>query len=175
MVNYRRQRIAGGSFFFTVILHDRQSRTLTDHIDVLRAAFRYTQCRRPFIINAIVILPEHLHTVWTLPPDDADYSGRWRAIKSRFTRTLCQRGISIPRHASGEYTLWQRRFWEHTLRDADDRERHVDYIHYNPVKHGYVSSVADWPFSSFHRYVRRGLLPVDWAGNGEFDEGEFGE
>ncbi len=175
MVHYRRHRVAGGSFFFTVTLNDRQSCTLTDHIDLLRTAFHDTQRCRPFVIDCIVILPGHLHIIWTLPDSDADYSGRWRSIKSRFTRTLCQRGVTIPRHAGGEYALWQRRFWEHTLRDARDKERHVDYIHYNPVRHGYVSSVADWPYSSFHRYVRQGLLPVDWADDGESDEGGFGE
>jgi putative transposase len=175
MVHYRRNRIAGGSFFFTVTLHDRQSRTLTEHIDLLRSAFRETQCCRPFVIDAIVILPEHLHTVWTLPPGDTDYSGRWRAIKSRFTRALHKAGKPVPRHANGEHALWQRRFWEHTLRDEQDRDRHVDYIHYNPVKHGYVPAVADWPYSSFHRYVRQGLLSENWAGGGGVQDGVFGE
>jgi len=175
MVHYRRSRIAGGSFFFTVTLHDRQSRILTEHIDLLRSAFRETQRCRPFVIDAIVVLPEHLHTVWTLPHGDIDYSGRWRAIKSRFTRVLRKAGQPVPRHANGEHALWQRRFWEHTLRDEQDRDRHVDYIHYNPVKHGYVPAVADWPYSSFHRYVRQGLLSENWAWGGGFDEGSFGE
>ena len=175
MVHYRRNRIAGGSFFFTVTLHDRQSRILTDHIDLLRIAFHETQGCRPFAIDAIVILPEHLHTVWTLPAGDADYSGRWRAIKSRFTRALRKAGKQVPRHANGEYAVWQRRFWEHTLRDEPDRQQHVDYIHYNPIKHGYVPAVADWPYSSFHRYVKQGLLPENWAGGGGVQVGEFGE
>ena len=175
MVLYRRKRLAGGSYFFTVTLHDRQNRTLTDEIDLLRTAFRETQHHRPFVINAIVILPEHLHSVWTLPPDDADYSGRWRSIKSRFTRALRNKGRPLPRHANGEYALWQRRFWEHTLRNEQDLERHVNYIHYNPVKHGYVPTAAAWPYSSFHRYVKQGLLPEDWAGGIEVKAGEFGE
>ncbi len=175
MVHYRRNRVAGGSYFFTVTLQDRQSRLLTDHIDLLRTAFRITRHRRPFVIDAIVILPEHLHTVWTLPPGDADYSGRWRSIKGRFTREVRKAGTRLPRHASGEHALWQRRFWEHTIRDDRDLERHVEYIHYNPVKHGHVSTVADWPYSSFHRYVQQGVLPVDWARDGEPDGGKFGE
>ena len=175
MVHYRRNRIAGGSFFFTVTLYDRQSRILTEHIDLLRSAFRETQRGRPFVIDAIVILPEHLHTVWTLPPGDTDYSGRWRAIKSCFTRALRRTGQPAPRHTNGEYALWQRRFWEHTLRDEQDRDRHVDYLHYNPVKHGYVPAVADWPYSSFHRYVKQGLLPENWAGGGGVQDGVFGE
>jgi len=175
MVHYRRHRIAGGSYFFTVTLNDRRSRVLTDHIDHLRAAFRATQRTKPFVIDAIVILPEHLHTVWTLPPGDADYSGRWHSFKSRFSRALRTAGQPLPRHANGEHALWQRRFWEHTIRGARDYERHVDYLHYNPVKHGYVPAVADWPYSSFHRYVRQGLLPAEWAGNDEVQEGGFGE
>ena len=175
MVHYRRNRIAGGSYFFTVTLNDRQSRVLTNHIGLLRTAFRNTQYRRPFAIDAIVVLPEHLHTVWTLPTGDADYSGRWRSIKSRFTRALHTAGNPLPRHANGEYALWQRRFWEHALRDARDLRQHVDYLHYNPVRHGYVLTVADWPYSSFHRYVKQGLLPEDWAGGGEPEDGDFGE
>ena len=175
MVHYRRNRVAGGSYFFTVTLHDRQSCVLTEHIDLLRTAVHATQCARPFVIDAIVILPEHLHTIWTLPPGDTDYSGRWRAIKSHFTRTLRKAGQPVSRHTNGEYALWQRRFWEHTLRDERDRQQHVDYIHYNPVKHGYVPAVADWPYSSFHRYVKQGLLPENWAGGGGVQDGVFGE
>ena len=175
MVHYRRNRIPGGSYFFTVALHNRRSHVLTEQINFLRKAFRQTQSRQPFSIDAIVILPEHLHTIWTLPPGDADYSGRWRALKGGFTRALHRAGIPVPHHASGEYALWQGRFWEHTLRDERDRQHHVDYIHYNPVKHGYVSAVADWPWSSFHRYVQQGLLPRDWAGTGELHDEQMGE
>ena len=174
MVRYRRNRISGGSYFFTVTLHDRQSHTLTDHIDLLRIGFRETQRRWPFVIDAIVILPDHLHTVWTLPAGDADYSNRWRLIKSRFTRAAGKSGRSVSRHTNGECALWQRRFWEHTILDARDLQRHVDYIHYNPVKHGYVPAVADWPYSSFHSYVNQGLLPENWAGGGIQDD-IFGE
>ena len=108
-------------------------------------------------------MPDHLHTIWTLPENDADYSSRWRAIKSRFTRRLRTQGAPLQANSKGEYALWQRRYWEHTIRDEDDLQKHVDYIHYNPVKHGLVNRVTDWPYSSFHRYVRRGWLSQDWA------------
>jgi putative transposase len=141
----------------------------------LRAAFRVTRSERPFAIDAIVILPDHLHAIVTLPVNDADFSGRWRRIKSLFTRFLVAARVPITRNAKAERDLWQRRFWEHTIRHDQDFERHVDYIHYNPVKHGLVTRVCDWPYSSFHLYVRQGLLPQDWGGTiGEFKEG-YGE
>jgi REP-associated tyrosine transposase len=148
MVNYRRNLIPGGAYFFTVTLRDRHASHLTTHMDALRQAFRDVQLARPFQTDAIVILPDHLHTIWRLPEDDADYAGRWRAIKSRFTRAVVRQGIAVTRNAKGEYDLWQRRYWEHILRDELDAQRHVDYIHYNPVKHGLVTRVADWPYLS---------------------------
>jgi putative transposase len=173
MVNYRRNYVPGGTYFFTVTVQDRSSRILTDHIDLLREAFRDARHEQPFHIDAIVILPEHLHTIWTLPEDDYDYPGRWRAIKSAFTRALVKSGVAVTRKANGEYDLWQPRYWEHTIADEEDLWRHIDYIHNNPVKHGWVTAVADWPHSSFHRYVEQGILPPDWGGNDE--TGEFGE
>ncbi len=104
-----------------------------------------------------------MHAVWTLPPGDADYSSRWRLLKSRFTHQLAKH-VQIARNKKGEYALWQRRFWEHTLRNAADFSRHIDYVHYNPVKHGYVNKVADWPYSSFHRFVAKNIYPLDWGG-----------
>jgi len=163
MVYYRRNRVPGGTYFFTVTLANRRSRILVEHIDELRASFREIRRERPFQIEAIVVLPDHLHTVWTLPENDTDYSSRWRALKSRFTRRLRAQGAPLLANSKGEYTLWQRRYWEHTIRDDEDLEKHLDYIHYNPVKHSLVSRTADWPYSSFHRYVRRGWLPRDWA------------
>lgn len=174
MVQYRRNLVPGGTYFFTVALDDRRSRALVEHIDALRKAFRTARTERPFAIDAIVILPEHLHTIMTLPHDDADFSGRWRRIKSLFTRQIAgAEGIKANR--KGEYALWQRRFWEHTVRDEDDFARHVDYIHFNPVKHGHASRVRDWPYSSFHRYVRQGSLLEDWGGGGNDDGTGFGE
>src|ERR1700728_2577193 len=156
MVRYRRNFVPGGTYFFTVTLADRRARTLVDHVGALRAAFRTARRERPFAIDAIVILPEHLHAVMTLPPDDADFPGRWRRIKSLFTRSVATVGAVHPGKRKGEYALWQRRFWEHTIRDDGDLARHIDYIHINPLKHGLVSRVMDWPYSSFHRYVRQG-------------------
>ena len=176
MVAYRRNRVAGGTYFFTVTLRDRRSSSLVEHIATLREAFRVVHRDKPYSLDAIVILPDHLHAVWTLPPGDADYSGRWRDIKARFTHSLRKAGANIHRNAAGEYDLWQKRFWEHTIRDETDLQRHVDYVHYNPVKHGLVERVAAWPHSSFHRHVRLGWLPLDWAGGGAQDDGgKFGE
>jgi putative transposase len=122
-----------------------------------------------------VVLPEHLHAVWTLPPDDSDYAGRWRLIKSRFMHKLMKAGLGLSRNGKGEYNLWQRRYWEHRIRDEEDFKRHVEYIHFNPVKHGWVKQVQDWPYSTFHRFVRNGIYPLDWAGYLlEFD-GDYGE
>ncbi|MEZ2141323.1 transposase [Bradyrhizobium sp. DN5] len=174
MVRYRRNFVPAGTFFFTATLDDRRSSVLIDHVDKLRGAFRMTRVERPFEIDAIVILPDHLHVIMTLPDDDADFSGRWRRIKSLFTHRLVASGAPISRNHRGEFALWQRRFWEHTIRNDADFERCADYIHFNPVKHGLVSSPTDWPYSSLHRYVRAGLLPADWGGTGEID-GNFGE
>jgi putative transposase len=129
----------------------------------------------PFIIDAIVILPDHLHTLWQLPENDADYPMRWRLIKSAFSRALPQtEGISTSRRKKAERGIWQRRYWEHLIRDEIDFKRHVDYIHYNPVKHGYTQSPVDWPYSSIHRYIQKEIIQSDWVVNGDF-EGCFGE
>jgi putative transposase len=175
MVRYRRNFVAGGTFFFTATLVDRKSNALIDHVDALRAAVRATRRAHPFNIDAVVVLPDHMHIVMTLPAGDADYPNRWRLIKRRFTSAIAKTGAPIARHPNGEYALWQRRYWEHTIRDNRDFERHVDYIHFNPVKHGLVARVRDWPHSSFHRYVRRRLLPEDWAGDFRMDQTGFGE
>jgi putative transposase len=175
MVRYRRNPVPGGTYFFTVALEDRRSSILIDHVDALRTAFRTTRTERPFAIEAIVVLPDHLHAICTLPPEDADFSGRWRRIKGHFSSRMIESGAVRTRHANGEYALWQRRFWEHTIRDDRDFARHVDYIHFNPVKHGLVSRVRDWPYSSFHWYSRRGDVPDDWAGDAAVTSADFGE
>jgi putative transposase len=175
MVNYRRNFVPGGRYFFTITLADRRSNLLVNHIGLLRSSFRAARREWPFAIDAIVILPEHLHAILTLPSDDADFSGRWRRIKGHFATELLDSSIKLARRPNGDLALWQRRFWEHTIRGDGDLARHVDYIHFNPVKHGLVQRVRDWPHSSFHRYVREGLLPEDWAGDAD-DKGEnFGE
>jgi putative transposase len=175
MVRYRRNFVPAGMFFFTVTLDDRRSSALVDHVALLRAAFRKTRGERPFTIDAIVVLPDHLHAIMTLPSGDSDFSGRWRRIKSVFTHGVVASGVPISRNHRGEYALWQRRFWEHTIRDEADFERCADYIHFNPVKHRLVKSPAAWPFSSLHRYVRAGTLPSDWGGDGGANEANFGE
>jgi len=175
MVGYRRNFVPGGTFFFTVTLANRSSKVLVDHVDLLRNALRVARQERPFVIDAIVILPDHLHVIFTLPPGDSDFSGRWRRIKGHFSSALIDASTQLKRKPNGDLALWQRRFWEHTIRDEADFARHVDYIHFNPVKHGLVQRVHDWPYSSFHRYVKEGILPDDWAGDaGEGGEG-FGE
>jgi putative transposase len=176
MTNYRRNFVPGGSYFFTVNLAERRLRLLTQHIDLLRHSFRYARARHPFTIEAIVVLPDHLHAIWTLPEEDADFSTRWRLIKSAFSRGLSpDERLSESRAAKAERGIWQRRYWEHTLRDDRDFARHVDYIHFNPVKHGYVARVRDWPHSSFHRMVRLGIFPEDWAGDADETGEDFGE
>ena len=173
---YRRARVEGGTYFFTVILTDRTSDLLVRHADVLRHSYAIAQQRLPFETIAICVLPDHLHAVWTLPADDPDFPKRWSLIKSTFSRampTSASRSRSnITRREKG---IWQRRYWEHVIRDDADLERHVDYIHFNPVKHGLVSRVSDWPHSSFHRYVARGILPSDWGGDVRETSGKFGE
>ena len=176
MPDYRRCRVPGGTYFFTVNLLERRLDTLVRHIDALREAVRVTRRERPFHIDAWVVLPEHLHCVWTLPAGDDDYSNRWKAIKIRFVRAVppTERRSKV-RIAKGERGIWQRRFWEHTIRDDLDYARHVDSVHWNPMKHGLVRRVADWPYSSFHRYVQFGVLPPDWAGDTSGVESCFGE
>jgi putative transposase len=176
MIFYRRNFMAGGSFFFTVNLAERRLRLLTQHIDELRNAFRQTRRRHPFTVDAMVVLPDHLHAVWTLPEGDADFATRWRLIKSAFSHSLPSgERISDSRAAKGERGIWQRRYWEHTIRDQNDFARHVDYVHINPVKHGLVPRVRDWPYSSFHRMVKLGIYPEDWAGDVGDPGGNFGE
>ncbi|HYQ91201.1 MAG TPA: transposase [Candidatus Competibacteraceae bacterium] len=176
-MRYRRCDISGGTYFFTVNLAERSSGLLVEQIDTLRDAVRTVKQRHPFDIEAMVILPDHLHAVWSLPEGDADYPTRWLLIKAQFSRSLPPgERIRASRVRKGERGLWQRRYWEHWIRDERDFARHVDYIHYNPVKHGYVSRPVEWPYSSLHRYIQRGVLPADWGVAWE-DHGDcpFGE
>jgi putative transposase len=135
-------------------------------VDLLRDVVRDVRRRYPFRIDAWVVLPEHLHCVWTLPPGDSDFSTRWRLIKSGFSRALPKIEYrSDVRRNAGERGIWQRHYWEHAIRDEVDFERHVDYVHVNPLKHGWVKRVSDWPYSTFHRYVEKGIYPLDWCGD----------
>ncbi|MTI51749.1 MAG: transposase [Alcanivorax sp.] len=155
-MHYRRARVPGGCFFFTVVTAGRRPLFNDgDNVALLRWAFQAVQRRHPFQIEAIVVLPDHLHTVWTLPNGDADFPRRWRLIKSAFTRHLAA--------PDPNPSPWQRRYWEHVIRDHGDYQRHINYIHYNPVKHGLVKRPVDWPWSSFHRYVSRGVLDREWG------------
>ncbi|MGH8561841.1 MAG: REP-associated tyrosine transposase, partial [Nevskiales bacterium] len=155
MRTYIRARISGALYFFTLTLAERHGNPLlTEHVSALREAFRQTRQDHPFDVKAIVILPDHLHCLWQLPPGDCDYSTRWRLVKAGFSAALpAHERVSASRQRKGERGIWQRRFWEHVIRDERDYERHFDYIHFNPVKHGYVENVRDWPYSSFHRWV----------------------
>lgn len=177
-MRYRRNYVEGGTYFFTVNLLERGNTLLVDHIDVLREAVRVVKQRRPFCIDACVVLPDHLHAVWTLPEGDVDYSSRWREIKKRFSRSLPKTEcLSAVRQHKGDRGIWQRRFWEHTIKDERDYRHHIDYVHVNPLKHGLVTQVKDWPFSSFHRAVHQGIYEPNWCGPEQFGttDHNFGE
>ncbi|MBP3985677.1 transposase [Pseudoxanthomonas helianthi] len=170
MSNYRRTRVGGASYFFTLIAYRRRPILCDDIVrQALRNAVETTRKEHPFSIDAWVVLPDHLHCIWTLPPDDADFPLRWSKIKRR-TSMACREAyrddhLSTPsRRKRRESTLWQRRYWEHMIRDEDDFVRHMDYIHYNPVKHGLAAKAGDWPYSTFHRLVANGTYPENWAG-----------
>ena len=173
MPNYRRNRVPGGSYFFTVTLEDRKKTLLVEHIDELRTSITKTRRKMPFHIDAWVILPEHMHCIWTLPEGDDNYSGRWQAIKKAFSKTIPDREYrSAARIKRNERGIWQRRFWEHTIRDDVDYNRHMDYIHYNPVKHKLVAAVKDWPYSTFHHLCKIGIYSFDWGEDITIDAGE---
>ncbi|MFT3756824.1 MAG: transposase [Pseudoxanthomonas sp.] len=165
MRTYLRNRTLGGLYFFPVNLAERGGNTLlTDNIDFLRESFRKTLVDHPVVMDAIVVLPDHLHCLWHLPEGDDNYASRWRLIKARFSQSLAKgERRSASRLRKGERGIWQRRYWEHLIRDEEDYARHVDYIHYNPVKHGHVTRVVDWPYSTFSRWVERGVYSRDWG------------
>jgi len=167
MPHYRRNRVEGGSYFFTVNLLDRRSDLLVAEIGALRSAVRAARERHPFHIDAWVVLPDHMHCLWTLPPGDHDFPVRWQMTKALFSRAVPQaedRRASLVRKR--EAGIWQRRYWEHTIRGEQDYAAHMDYVHFNTVKHGLAASPADWPFSSFSRCVALGMYPMDWAFDG---------
>jgi putative transposase len=165
MPNYRRAWTPGGTFFFTHALLDRTSGLLVARAEALRAAVTRVRARHPFDIHAFVVLPDHLHAVLRLPEGDADFATRWRLIKAGFSRCIPtgehRRESSIAR---GERGIWQRRYWEHLICDEAEQSVYIDYCHINPLKHGLVERVRDWPHSTFHREVRAGHLPIDWGG-----------
>ena len=181
MSNYTRLKSEGGTFFFTVVTYKRQPVfEIPECINHLRDSIKETRRTYPFHIDAWVLLPEHMHCVWTLPEDDHDYSRLWGLIKRGFTKRardlLPDSTNSLSRIKHREASVWQRRLWEHEIRNEEDFNNHIDYIHYNPVKHGHVKRVQDWPYSTFHRYVKEGIYPVDWGGDGLDDlKQEYGE
>jgi putative transposase len=168
MPDYRRAVVPGGTFFFTVVTEGRSPILCSDSSrSFLRAAIEECRQRFPFEIEAFVLLPDHLHPIWRLPDDDSDFSKRWSIIKRRFSQQYVASGdaeqsISESKKRNNRVGVWQRRFWEHAIRDDDDLRSHLDYIHYNPVKHGLVSCPHLWPYSSFHRFVKAGLYEKDW-------------
>ncbi len=166
MANYRRDYTKGGIYFFTVVLQNRRRHWLTEYIDTFRTAYQETLHHYPFKTLAITILPEHFHCVWQLPECDDDYSRRIQVLKANFSKRLpdsCRRPNPSQRQR-GELGIWQRRFWEHKIRNEADLANHIAYIYYNPVKHHHVAQVKDWTYSSFHRDVTLGLFPEDWGG-----------
>jgi putative transposase len=180
-MRYRRSQIEGGTYFFTVVTYKRiKILNRPDNTALLRRAIEKARKSYPFKIDAFVLLPDHLHCIWTLPHGDADFSTRWRLIKSYFSRKCSLVGwveernptgkkISDSRLKKNEKTIWQRRFWEHIIRDEQDFKHHVEYIHYNPVRHGFVKAPKDWAFSSFHRYVNIGLYDLEWGAGSELE------
>jgi putative transposase len=169
MPNYRRANISGGTYFFTVNTLNRQAFLLDDDVRAaLREGITLVRQSHPFTVNAWVLLPDHLHCIWTLPLNDCDFSTRWRVIKRTVTQR-CGTRLNRPelmtawRTQRRQSTLWQHRYWEHLIRDESDYRRHVDYVHWNPVKHGYTMCAGDWPYSTFHRHVAAGIYPPDWG------------
>lgn len=177
MPNYRRYRVHGGTYFFTLKTeHNALLFAESQNVKLLGEVFRETITRWPFELTAVVLLPDHVHALWTLPPGDANYSTRWAWLKKEFTRRFLAAGgteqaTSASRRRNRRRGIWQRRFWEHTIEDEDDFDNHFDYIHWNPVKHGYAKSPSEWPHSSFHRWVKRGVYPPHWGGGAQVPPG----
>jgi len=172
-MQYRRVFVPGGTYFFTLVAFSRRKIFTQDNVvAMLRQAFQIVQVKHPFKIEAAVILPEHLHMIFSLPECDGDYPTRWRLIKTYFTQHW-EGANDIPATASrqlkGERAVWQRRYWEHLIRDGEDWKRHVEYIHYNPVKHGLVRAPVEWKYSSFHTFVKQGLYSADWGAEEDFE------
>ncbi len=173
MSRYRHASTAGSTYFFTVVAYRRRPILCDESMrTALRTSIENVRIVRPFVIDAWVLLQDHLHCIWSLPEGDADFSTRWMMIKRAISfacRDAYHRDdwMSASKRKHRESTIWQRRFWEHQIRDDEDLARHLDYLHFNPVKHGYVSRVADWPYSTFHRHVKEGAYPADWAGAAE--------
>lgn len=182
MPQYIRVKITGGTYFLTIVTFQRRHIFKDkDNIHCFMNTLNQVQIQYPFVVEALVVLPDHLHVLCTLPKGDGDFSKRWGLIKANFSKKVKadwhrEDLINSSRMKRQETTIWQRRFWEHAIRDEEDFKKHFDYIHYNPVKHGLVSRVQDWPYSSFHRHVKQGVYPTNWgAGVSFLPEDAFGE
>jgi len=175
-MRYRRVTQAGGTYFFTINLQDRRQSLLTEKFDVLRDAINKTKQTQAFHLDAMVVLPEHMHLMMTLPEGDDRYAIRISSIKGNFSRNIPKfEEVSKSRQKKSERGIWQRRFWEHLIRDDRDYENHMNYIHYNPVKHGLVVNARDWKYSTLHRYIEDGVLPVDWGSGFDAVDIPYGE
>jgi putative transposase len=170
-MRYRRSTAKGASFFFTVVTHNRRANLCHEaNVALLRETFESVTTKHPFTIDAFVLLPDHLHCIWTLPENDNSFAMRWRQIKSYFSRRCLDefKGQQTPAHLrKGEQAIWKRRYWEHQIRDDGDFVTHVEYIHYNPVKYGLTKSPRHWPHSTYHRYVKQDIYHVDWGADRE--------
>jgi putative transposase len=183
MPEYRRIKKAGGTYFFTVVTQGRHPILTSPEVrQALREGISQVRQAMPFSIEAWILLPDHLHAIWTLPEDDDRYAARWAVIKSCVTKrckNLVGAGenvnLSMSRRQEGGF--WQRRFWEHVIRDEADFQRHLNYLHWNPVKHGYAKTPMDWPYSTIHRFVAQGFYPTNWGGGvvEEYQSDDFGE
>jgi len=169
-MQYRRVYIKGACYFFTLVTEKRQAIFSGEkQINLLRESFKKVMQKYPFKIDAIVLLPDHLHCIWTLPENDHDYSTRWRLIKTGFSKHHAEfhkLQANQARQRKNQQAIWQHRFWEHTIRNEQDYQNHIDYIHYNPVKHGYVNQASAWPYSSLQQYIKNGLIPENWGASG---------
>jgi putative transposase len=198
MPEYRRVIISGGTYFFTVVTRDRLHLLICEEVrQALREGIQEVRQSLPFFIEAWVLLPDHLHTIWTLPKGDANYQARWAIIKRTVTKhclpkVLNEKPINMVRKTHPTFPdntlspsmqkrkeggFWQRRYWEHSIRDEEDFHRHLDYLHWNPVKHGYVKNPIHWPYSSLHRLIAQGMYPSNWGGSGadDYSTDNFGE
>ena len=181
MSRYRRANTAGATYFFTVVTYRRQRFLCDEDVrDALKHAIQKVRTDYPFTIDAWVLLPDHIHSIWTLPPNDANFALRWQLIK-RYVSRACRARLNHTEWMSAsktkhrELTIWQRRYWEHQIRDDNDYAKHMDYLHFNPLKHGLVNNVKDWPYSTFHRYVKAGVYDERWGVGLDFVEGTFGD
>ena len=177
MTNYNRLKIDGAAYFFTLVLNDRiGSNLLITEFNQLKESIKKVKVSYPFKLNAMVVLPDHLHMIMSLPKNDTDYSVRIRLIKTYFSKSLNKtEAISTSRKSKEERGIWQRRYWEHVIRSETDFINHLNYIHFNPVKHGCCNRALDWPYSTFHNYVEKGLYPKSWACSPLLSEVEAGE